>query len=388
MEAATAHRCPWFDVIRGLASLAVCISHLRNTTLQDSSSAGIAFAPFYFVTGLGHPAVIVFFVLSGFFVGGSVIRTSKAFSLKNYAVTRVTRLWIVVIPACVFTLYCDHISARSLPDVFTGRYWSIIHSGPEMHTYSASIRTGILNVLFLQTIAAPVFGSNGPMWSLANEFWYYALWPIIWMAIFNKISVVSKKERAALLICALLIIWLLPRSFYVGGIIWTLGCVVYILVTQYGIHGMHSWLRWATVVIFVTALILEKVPSSRYFGPGEADLVLGLAVGSILIWLYKHPFPADSIFCRTTLFLSKISFSLYVVHFPLVMLLFSLFYSGQRKTMSLSSISVLTFELCGLIACGFVFWWLFEQHTSKMREKVFVLFSAFSQSNNLKRNNL
>lgn len=33
--------------------------------------------------------------------------------------------------------------------------------------------------MFLQTRFTPVFGSNGPLWSLFNEFWYYVLFPAL-----------------------------------------------------------------------------------------------------------------------------------------------------------------------------------------------------------------
>jgi len=38
------------------------------------------------------------------------------------------------------------------------------------------------NVFFLQTITVPVYGSNSPLWSLANEFWYYLLFPLLLLA--------------------------------------------------------------------------------------------------------------------------------------------------------------------------------------------------------------
>ena len=55
----------------------------------------------YFITGLGHQAVIVFFVLSGFLVGGSVVRNFKQnnFSPKQYLINRVSRLYVVLLVA-------------------------------------------------------------------------------------------------------------------------------------------------------------------------------------------------------------------------------------------------------------------------------------------------
>ncbi|MFL9909315.1 hypothetical protein [Paraburkholderia sp. RL17-337-BIB-A] len=35
----------------------------------------------------------------------------------------------------------------------------------------------LCNVVFLQTLTCGTYGSNGPLWSLANEFWYYMWFP-------------------------------------------------------------------------------------------------------------------------------------------------------------------------------------------------------------------
>src|SRR5208282_6759170 len=48
------------------------------------------------------------------------------------------------------------------------------HSGPILF---------LGNLAFLQTIAVPSYGSNVAMWSLANEAWYYLIFPCIWMAV-------------------------------------------------------------------------------------------------------------------------------------------------------------------------------------------------------------
>jgi peptidoglycan/LPS O-acetylase OafA/YrhL len=58
----------------------------------------------YLITGLGHQWVIVFFVLSGYLVGGSVLRSVAVnhWSWRVYLLNRLTRLYAVLIPALVF----------------------------------------------------------------------------------------------------------------------------------------------------------------------------------------------------------------------------------------------------------------------------------------------
>ena len=80
-----------FDFLRGFAAFLVVISHLRNFLFVDFSEVvnpSLFDQAFYFVTGLGHQAVMVFFVLSGFFVGGSVWNKiqAKKFKIFDYLI--------------------------------------------------------------------------------------------------------------------------------------------------------------------------------------------------------------------------------------------------------------------------------------------------------------
>jgi peptidoglycan/LPS O-acetylase OafA/YrhL len=169
------------DWARALAALAVCVSHIRNLLLQDyTPGLGAAGKAFYFVTNYGHSAVIVFFVLSGFFVGGSVLRASgeSRFSWGSYLADRGTRLWIVLLPALVVTLLWDKTGLL----LGHGGFYAGTEGNADQTANVASqlgLATFICNGAFLQTIVCPTYGSNGPLWSLANEFWYYLWFPAL-----------------------------------------------------------------------------------------------------------------------------------------------------------------------------------------------------------------
>ena len=92
------------DLVRGLAALLVLAGHLRAYVFQsygEASQMGVALKAFYFATGLGHEAVIIFFALSGFLVGGKALQDllARRFSWSRYLLRRLTRLWIVIVPA-------------------------------------------------------------------------------------------------------------------------------------------------------------------------------------------------------------------------------------------------------------------------------------------------
>ena len=131
----------------------VSFSELESSTLFDKV--------FYFLTGFGHQAVIVFFVLSGFFVGGSILKNPQRFSFMHYLIARLSRLWVVLIPMLALTYLIDYIISMNLPELLQGEHLSALNSGPG-EEYSTSGITFLANVLFLQTIYTPCLLYTSP----------------------------------------------------------------------------------------------------------------------------------------------------------------------------------------------------------------------------------
>jgi len=85
------------DALRGFAALSVLLNHWRDALFVDYprlAHHNPLTAVAYLVAGLGHQWVIVFFVLSGYLVGGSVLRSVSAgrWSWRSYLLARLTRL--------------------------------------------------------------------------------------------------------------------------------------------------------------------------------------------------------------------------------------------------------------------------------------------------------
>jgi len=71
-EASTA-----LDLLRALAAILVMVGHVRGLFFVDFGRVeepGLVIQAIYFATSLGHEAVMIFFVLSGYFIAGNVLR--------------------------------------------------------------------------------------------------------------------------------------------------------------------------------------------------------------------------------------------------------------------------------------------------------------------------
>jgi peptidoglycan/LPS O-acetylase OafA/YrhL len=66
----------------------------------------------------GQPAVIMFFVLSGFVIAWTADVKERTFNV--YIVNRMARLWSVAVPALALTLFADKIGLAIDPKIYPG----------------------------------------------------------------------------------------------------------------------------------------------------------------------------------------------------------------------------------------------------------------------------
>ena len=365
----------WFDAIRGLSALAVCAGHLRAAAFVDFGAAenqGILQKLFYGLTAFGHESVMVFFVLSGFFVGGSVLKNVANFSVKSYAISRLTRLWLVLIPALLFTILIDLQLRSTSPDVLNGFYYKIWSSGPQTQTYSLSVTTFFGNIFFLQNITVPIFGSNSPLWSLANEFWYYLAFPSVLLLFTAKKSI--KTRIAALTISMLLAMALssLPLTvasgLLLGFFIWLMGVGVYYFKGFIGKYGKYYLLPF--VLLFIAALAHAKTQNSSHFLNPDIAVGFTFALMATALVNIERPRNLPNILYKIVSWISDISYSLYLFHFPILMFLASIFHTRTQLQPDVRGICIYAVELSLLLGLCAVAWWLFERRTNEVRAVV------------------
>ena len=147
------------DAIRGVAALVVVFDHLHQGyfVLYRNAAPGvlrILYLEHYFAGS----AVMMFFALSGYLVGGSALRAlgRRRWSWGNCLLNRATRLYVALIPALILTAILDHL-ART-------------HGGMNMGYAPQSMKDFWGSVFFLQGIYTQPDGSNGPLWSLSYQF--------------------------------------------------------------------------------------------------------------------------------------------------------------------------------------------------------------------------
>ncbi len=312
----------WLDLFRAVAALAVLYNHGRCMFLSSvtpGQELHIVTRVLYLFSGFGHQAVMVFFVLSGFLVGGTVVRANREgrWSWRRYLLQRGTRLYIVLIPALFLTLAWDAAeNAETVgltPNVDTavaGARSSEIREHTE-----PSIFLG--NLIFLQTVTVPTFGSNGPLWSLTNEFWYYLLFPLIWIAITRSGVHFAIRILYLFLSCGILVF--LGNSVAIYFAVWVLGVAVHSLPEIELLR--KTWPRRFITAIAAGFLVAALLAMVTRVGGGWSEYTRDGLIAitfSILLYCMKHNRRAaiHRTARRNVAFFADFSYTLYLVHLP------------------------------------------------------------------------
>ncbi|WP_375457868.1 acyltransferase family protein [uncultured Enterovirga sp.] len=164
-------RWPFLDAVRLVAALLVVLGHLRSLffrSITEVADPGLATKLFYLVTGVHREAMILFFVVSGFLIGGRAwqLLARGDFAIGRYVVARFSRIYVVLVPALGVTILIEAIGTGYLDQtrLFGLRPLELIPvTGGWGWTQLAC------HLASLQALACPVLGLNPPLWSLAYE---------------------------------------------------------------------------------------------------------------------------------------------------------------------------------------------------------------------------
>jgi peptidoglycan/LPS O-acetylase OafA/YrhL len=363
-------------LMRGLAALQVAAAHLRAEMfpgLRDVGHPAIHYQVLAFATGFAHQAVVVFFLISGWLVGGSLLNKLPAAGSAAtttaaggdspwcvYAIDRLTRLWTVLVPALGLML---------LVGLLTGAVDPARTDAATANDYSAAAFFG--NLLGLQTMAVDNYGGNYALWSLANETWYYIEFPVLLIAFTSP----SRTRRLAVAALLLLLCTTLRLPITVYFLLWLLGAAFSRLHIDCG-RGTRTALL-AVVAVCSIYFRLRGSNDDLNLESFPQDLVVSLPL-LVFLSTMQAPLAARSapmrLVARLSRFLSELSFTLYVTHIPVIKFLQ---YLG-RQTLgrdrlapnALLDCAIYAGMLLTLIVAAWLSYLLFESRTVRVRRAI------------------
>jgi peptidoglycan/LPS O-acetylase OafA/YrhL len=300
----------WFDWLRFIAAFLVLLYHARGTCFAQygdfpADDRGPLLAVFFALTRVGPEAVLLFFVLSGYLVGGQAIigrLREGRFNKTQYVIDRLTRVYVPFVPALVLTMVIG----------------LFVHQPITWVQFA-----GCLVGLHESWIVKPEV--NQALWSLAYEIWFYVLGGAVvmvatssssrlrifgWMLINAGLVVFTKLD------VMLLIVWLLGALAYTyrptaSGRIEMLAAAFLVIAGVLGYQldrdsaslDSRAWQAW--------------VPPHRL---GMVLLGVGCALGASALARWEPSSAWLRKFERAGGPLAAFSYTLYLVHTPLLAL--------------------------------------------------------------------
>lgn len=353
----TTQHAPWLDWIRFLAAMLVLAEHARGGFLGDfgnlpSEQRTPLVAAAFGLTRLGNQAVIIFFVLSGYLVGGRTLARllSGQFRTADYAIDRVARIYVPYIPALALTWVCSAVVGIDV-----------------------DILTLIMNVFCLQGIWGGSFGNNAPLWSIAYEVWFYILAGAIgafatsrdrgsaWTALAFVTTIVSLGVFTVLS-STYLFCWLVGAAAYFARL-----NRIPIATTSLLALGVST-----LGILLTSPSQFGRLASVAQFLPQLEIFQLTMAAsGAALISTIVNLQPQSTALCRLDRLgsrLASFSYTLYLIHWP-VLGVINTYLLPKRNEISLISIGSFIAGCTLAILASVVMYFLFERHTVALRRR-------------------
>jgi peptidoglycan/LPS O-acetylase OafA/YrhL len=310
------------DLIRGLSALAVLFGHMRGLFFVDYvtlAAPSLIVRLFYFLAGFGHLAVMTFFVLSGYFISSSIFESCRAkrWSWNGYAINRASRLYTVLVPGLLWTIALDHLGMWLFPGhlVYRGLLAPNVVPGAVEARESAWVFFG--NLGFLQNVIVTPLGSNGALWSLSNEFWYYAIFPLLAIPLLQRTRLGAAAASVGI---GLILLCLVGPEHAFYFLIWLMGTGIALLAARYSRRRSAWTMVIASSLLFSAGLLGVRL--GMLADPWTGDFLVGGGFGFLVLALLRCTAPcAWPFYQRIATWLASFSYSLYVFHLPLLVFL-------------------------------------------------------------------
>jgi peptidoglycan/LPS O-acetylase OafA/YrhL len=311
----------------------------------------------YRIGDCGPQAVLWFFVISGFLIGGKVVEDVQRgrFDLFHYAVARISRLYVVLVPA-IATGYAMDLTRVTLFGLNGG-------AGSET-AMSYGLPTIFANLLCLQTILAPTLGSNLPLWSLACEAWYYALFPFLVLAVAPQR--VGRQRIVSLMAVAAIGVLLLHNPKIVAYFVfWLLGVALWFCPVPIMRSRLLAWL--------IAGASMAAYPMVTGHVRPLMMLLVAFSFANVLLTVMHTAADEGRArwFSHWHGYLAGFSYSLYLTHAPLLHLCLTIARAQPDPRLSLQPQGWLPIGcVAGLLVLLYGYGWLFSRLTEARMPQV------------------
>ena len=344
----------WLDWMRFVAAFMVMVCHSRGYNwVEWGSLPKVDQTPviklFFAGTRAGLEWVIVFFVLSGFLVGGGVISKCMrgTFDCRLFAIDRISRIWVPLIPALFLSLGVARFCG--LP---------------------ASMLDMLGNALGLQGVLFKTFAHNEPLWSLSYEVWFY-----VFIGSLGVILSGGSLPRVTAFFSLVVVSTVFTRLGSNYLLCWLLGAFSFFLISE----SKRPGLLIAALILAASGAAFSQLQSDslsvavsthiRFLPTRNIATLIESAGISLLIVSICRIQPSIQMMIsveKVGTTLAAFSYTLYLTHYP-ILNLWEHFHPQRSSTFSFFSMLIFTAKVLSCLVVGLLFYLPFEAKTPAVR---------------------
>ncbi|WP_271749389.1 acyltransferase family protein [Cohnella sp. JJ-181] len=322
------------DALRGLAAVIVLLGHVYAVHAEHSAAASLlfdaAYSPLVFLVN-GHAAVVFFFVLSGFVLSLPILGSKKV-AYRSYLVKRFFRIYVPYAACIAIGIPLLAFAPKFQSDRFPLAYnvvWTHALSGKEIVSHLLAI------------VPFKTADLNGVIWTLVHEMRISIIFPFVVLLLMTRKWFISLIALPALSVLAALAIsfahihamdTLHYLSFFILGM----------LIARYRSEltrfteeraARTRWFYWmAGFALYNYAFLivksLERAETGFSYVWMLGDYLYAAGVCSILVLSLSSTRATYWLTRKSPVFIGKISYSLYLYHF-LILLSFMHYFYGR-----------------------------------------------------------
>ena len=343
------------DAMRGFAALLVAYFHCRQVawvgmesfhhTVGHALSFSSIVAYLTMPIAWGSAGVPIFFVISGYCIHrGGALRLAQnpnyTLDTVNFWARRFARIYPVLLAALLLTFALDWVSFQLPP---------VNHKLREI-----GLHAFLVNLFSLQGVAGKTYGSNGALWTLSLEVQFYAIYPLLF-ALRRRLGMTPLLALVALVnIVSAYVLERHDLQFFTSyWFAWTLGAWIADVRAR---KAADKDARRASNGLYAVAAVLVALGCVAFrFGQYGAFQLWALGFA---FYLYRalDRRSVETPLARVLSRFGDFSFSLYLIHLPIFVLLSSLLY---RSALQLSIWPSFGFMLVA-VPVAYVFYRLVE----------------------------
>jgi peptidoglycan/LPS O-acetylase OafA/YrhL len=307
----TDHRYKQLDSLRGIAALTVFVGHSIGTIVNLDLLNKITPTPLSIFYN-GYAAVMFFFVLSGFVLSLPFMNFERPLSLTAFYTKRIFRIYPAFIVAILLSIVLKEFVydkyAMSNSVLWFKKYWAWDWN-----------KTNLKEILRTFLLIGPGFKTqliDPPIWSLMVEMKMSMLLPFFILIVSRCGAIVNIALFLVISYLAFRYTGLQVSVFYLG-----------VLLAKYQYHLRNTLKTWPAIVLVLMMLIspllydtgLEFLSfhSKPYYvifsnylpAIGSCMIIISVLASKKLSALFEH---------KTGVFLGSISYSFYLMHFPVL----------------------------------------------------------------------